>query len=366
MGFWHTGYLDKLDTGYNGYKFEYKPKVYLCPQCNAEFPSQDELLQHRFQEHPFHRPTLLLRGEELPSSRKTITREISAEDVVVAGCDRVLVDNRAVTPGKLGAYLAKSQKGIKLIILENRDITTEYELQFIIPQPEEMQEIDRRFFEITANGVLTKRDIDNISEFSKVTKTAVRYLDGIIQYLYGILTKDQKGGSCLEIGQYKEKYNQALDALHDFHTPLARIICGIVNFNLNVFSIYPSLNEAPSLQASMYFFQKCLFRKMTKPDFATFPDKSLSGDKIPLDSFTDRIIAWSLADDAELEPTMKYIVSQSQGIAFPPDDQFKLRVLAAEYAHRNGNHDLVRDLVRPVVNDALYGGWAENLLDSIE
>ncbi len=41
--------------------------------------------KHRFQEHPFHRPTLLLRGEELPSSRKTITREISAEDVVVAG-----------------------------------------------------------------------------------------------------------------------------------------------------------------------------------------------------------------------------------------------------------------------------------------
>ncbi len=56
-----------------------------------------------------------------------------------------------------------------------------------------------------------------------------------------------------------------------------------------------------------------------------------------------------------MEPTMKYIISQSQGIAFSPGRPVQARVLAAEYAHRNGNHNLVRDLVRPVVNDALYG-----------
>ena len=363
MGLWQTGYLDKIDLGYEGCEFSTKPKDYICVHCNSSFPTQDAMLQHRFQEHPVRRPTLLLRGEELPSTRKIISRSIRPEDVFAAGYDKITVDDHLLTLDDLGQYLAKCQDGIRSIILQNTDITSVYELQFQIPRTEELAELDIRFFEFMGSGLLDRRAIDGFVESAKRYPTSRRYLDGIAQYLYGILAKDQKGGSCLEMARYKEKYNQALDILHDFETPLARIISGVVNFNFNVFSSYTTLIDAPKLRASMQFFQDTLFGVTELSSMSLSPKGTPSGEKIPLDSFTDRIIAFSLADNEEHKNDRKKIISSLSDGIYPPEDQFKLRVIAAVFASRQGQETQVRELVRPLINDALYGSWAGKLIN---
>lgn len=364
MGFWHTGYLDKIDLGLDGYSFDPSPNVFTCPDCQSAFSSQEDLLQHRFQEHPFQRPTLLLRGEELPSIRKIITRQISFKDVIAVGCERVTVDNRAVKPKDIGKYLAKSQNGTKRIVLENKDVSSEYEMNFHIPIGKDIQEIDRRFFDLSASGIMDTRTIDAFVKATENCKSAIRYIDGIVQYLDGILAKDQKGNTCLEFSKYPEKCNLAMDALHDFETPVARIISGIVNYNFNVFKHFPNLRELPKLNASIHFFEKSLNNKIVLGQPMT--DSLLASvGKIPVDSFTDRVIAWSLAADTELSNDLKNMINQLNNSIFPPDDQFKLRVIIAEYLYRQKEFSLLREMVRPVINDALYGSWAENLANSI-
>ena len=363
MGLWQTGYLDKIDTGYDGYKFELKPKTYHCSHCEAQFLTQDELLQHRFQEHPSHRPTLLLRGEELPSSRKVISRCIQAEDILAAGCEKAKVDDRLLTPNELGLYLAERQTGIRSIVLYNGNISSEYELLFQIPHAGDLAQIDILFFEFTANGILDRATIDRFVESAKQYPIAKRYLDGIAQYLYGVLAKDQKGGTCLDFTSYKEKYNQSLDTLREFETPLARIISGIVNFNLNVFNSYTALVVAPKLQASMRFFQDTLFGADTLLNPTEFSGVEPSGDRIPLDSYTDRLITWSLAKDEDHNENLKLVLSFLNTGQFSPEDQLKLLIIAVTYALRQGEVELVRDLVRPITNHDLYGDWAQNIMN---
>lgn len=362
MGLWQTGYLDKLDTGYDGYTFTPKPVVYTCAQCSLQFNNKDELLEHRFQDHPYARPTLFFMGNELPSFRKIISREIKPDDFFTANCEYVLVDDCQLHVSKLGANLCQVKRGIKRIILFNNDISSEYEINFKIPEQHDLADIDRRFFEFTKSGVLDRKSIDDFIESAGRFQSATNYLDGLAQYMYGVLAKDQKGNSGLPIEQYKEKYNQALDSLHDYETYLARIICGVIDYNFNVFVSYPSLSMAPILQQSMCFFEKMLsgsYQMAAEINVLNVP----SGDKVPLDSYTDKIIAWSLNAGERTENLNQVDAVLHRG-QFTPEDQVKLRIIAVSYALRYDNKGKARELVRPMVNDAVYGEWAAKLLES--
>ena len=361
MGLWQTGYLDKIDTGYAGHRFSSKPKEYICLFCHNVFASDDDLLQHRFQAHPYERPALYIKGEELASARKYFSKRLSAQDIQVSACTTIHFNDEEIDPAELGVRLAQEENGLKKLVLNNKDLSTGYELFIQIPLDDDLREIDLRFFEATSSGILTRSVIDSFAEATGRFTDAARYVDGIVNYLYGILAKDQKGGSSLEIWQYREKFNQALDALHDFDTQLAMVISAIINLNFNVFDKSDHLTEVPWLCSCFVRLNKILFQNET-----VFSIQKYAGIKpnfrIPLDSYTEKIINWSLFDDGELRDVINSITSNIDGPPFPSDDRFKLRVLAADFYHRKGDLDLAMELVKPAANDVMYGPWAARIL----
>jgi len=92
--------------------------------------------------------------------------------------------------------------------------------------------------------------IDNFIDITEKYSTARRYVDGLSNYLYGILAKDQRGGTNLKQSDYKARYSSAFDILKGFETPLSAIVNVIINFNKNIFS-YSNLLFTPQLQQVM-------------------------------------------------------------------------------------------------------------------
>lgn len=360
MGFWHTSVLDKIDTGYSGHIFSNKPKEYICKICKEVFLIQDDLLQHRFQAHPFERPALFINGEEMSSTRKYFSKSMSSLSIQVTACTTVKIDKDEIKPDDLNSRLAMEKNGLKKLILTNKDLSSHYELFIQVPNNNDLKEIDRRFFEATSSGILTRSVIDGFAEASSRYTEATRYVDGIVNYLYGILAKDQKGGSCLQFSQYREKYNQSLGTLVDFDTQLALIISAVINLNFNVFEKYEQLAKIKWLYASFARFNEILYF-----DEHEFLQTGYSGIKpdfsVPLDSYTEKIISWVLLDDSYLVDSIHKIMLEINGSMFPPDDRFKLRVIAADYYHRNKKMEIAIELVKPAINDVLYGAWAERI-----
>lgn len=102
MGLWQTGYFEfHQETGLGG-SYTHQPVWYTCGTCGSIFDSQDALFEHRFQFHPFKRPTLLLNGIELTSPRQLVVSQLVVGDVVfghVARCylNGVLVEKDDLT-----------------------------------------------------------------------------------------------------------------------------------------------------------------------------------------------------------------------------------------------------------------------------
>lgn len=361
MGLWQTGYIDKIDTGYDGIKLPDKPKKFVCKLCDAVFMSHDDLNQHRFQEHPFKRPALYFRGEEVTSTRKYISRKIFAEDILVTDCSSIIFNGQEIEEHELAIRLENQCNGLIKIGMLNDELSAHYELYIQIPKNSDLLEIDTIFFEIMSNNSLSTNMIDLFADLTSRYPDAARYVDGIISYLYGVLIKDQKNGASLSQEKYREKYNQALDALYDYKTLLAVAICAIVNLNFNVFDNNRQLAEIPWLYECFSKLNDILFQTEAEPIKPIKSEIKLSL-RVPLDSYTEKIINWILCSHDELGNSVRLLEKNITGPTFSPEDRFKLRVLVADYYFTSGDRESAAMLAKPAINDVMYGAWAERLL----
>src|SRR5947207_124912 len=65
--------------------------------------------------------------------------------------------------------------------------------------------------------------------------SAREYASALADYVFGVLAKDQCGGTTIPFAQYPERYQAALSIVSEFRRPLARALCACIEFNLNDF-----------------------------------------------------------------------------------------------------------------------------------
>jgi len=107
MGFWHTGYMEfHEEVGLEGYEFQPSTPEYPCAACGEIFATADELQTHRLEQHPLHRPGLIVRGAVAGSGRMIITSKQEAADIVLERCERVLLNGQEIPVERLGEELA--------------------------------------------------------------------------------------------------------------------------------------------------------------------------------------------------------------------------------------------------------------------
>lgn len=338
MGFWHTGYMEfhePTDEG-TGTRVEPWPVLFLCSACGVEFSTERDLRVHTFEGHPARRPVLVFRGRECGRSRLTVSSETLAEDWAIRTTDAIMLNDTLTSVATAIEVLSSQRSGVVDVTLMNKHVTQAFQFEFTLADDEDLSGVDAALERLIDGAELSLRAIDDFIIRSKRYPTAGRYLSGLANYLYGVLSREGSAESGIadgshEGGGYEGKYDKAVRILGSFDRAPAEAICGIVAFHYNQFDRAMTKTKSQRVAEVSLRFQ-ALLRSESWPsgDLSLSPHSSL--DFALSDSAIEQVLKWSalpldgtaVVDDvAEMNAS---IGSQR------PYDAFKLHLVAAEHA----------------------------------
>lgn len=336
-----------------------QPIVYECPRCSARFDNVQARRDHFFTAHLYRKPELLLRGQLLGNSTTVIHTPVQATEWLLGSCDWASLNGRRMPPDELFQRLAEFRQGFHYLELGNQDATERFELRFCIPKLAELQRLEDIFSTLFLDNELNVDDVRRFTEVCKSLTTASDYLEGVCQYLYGVLAKDQRGDTRLSHAQYKERFNRALEALRHVDRPLGRTIRGIINFSFNSFAQAASQADAPALAAAASRFASWA----GKPVKSCVVTRQEAEARLPVDHATDRILSWMALPDRRQERELDDLMQVSASSLWTAEDRTKATVLGLEWARACGSTDELRRVARSLLNDAIFAGYAEQTLE---
>jgi hypothetical protein len=334
---------------------------YVCPQCGFNCDDSTDLAAHKFQDHGLRRPALLLGGQEVLSPNQLITRPLREEEISVINADTCQVNGTDLQIQDLPEFLAQQRKGFYTVAVSQAGISSQYALTVELPIDDELREIGRLFLAIVGKDKLDIERINTLIDAAEKFTSARRYLDGLSQYLYGVLAKDQRGGIQLSQAEYKTKFNLALENLKLYNTPLAQDIVGVVNFSQNVFDGVTELAYAPRLYAALQRFQGFMEGNIVEIGLPMEEPAGMAN--VPLDHATDQLLSWAITPFEELHEHARQLESAALDPTWTPDDRFKVVMLLAQMYTSFGEKELARGHARRAVNDALFGDWARRIME---
>jgi len=286
------------------------------------------------------------------------------DDICASRFERVLINGVSITPGSLGKKLAETTNNTMIVELLNDGVSSQFTFQFEIASEEDLEGVDRCFIDVARRRRLDMRAIEDFIAAARRFPTAIGYCDGVCEYFYGVLAKEQANDSHIPYEAYLEKYTRAADVLKDFNRPLARSICALIEFHFNHFVECTKLagNTRVGIAAGR-------FNRWIEGDTSgarnlltqTFDD---SFEKLFTDSETERLITWSVA-----EPQLSLLQLQdAESIVrqdIPELDRAKIRILLAESHTQYGHLEEAKRNARELRNNQTLGRWAERLLNQL-
>lgn len=358
MGFWHTGYSEFHEPAGLDPKFKPQPKRFACVKCGKLYSSPDELLSHRFEVHRLHRPAMFVRGRELGKKRVRITQPLSAADVRIAHCARVSLNDIKVPILRLSHELANISSDVCRIVLSKDGVDEAFELDFRIASEEDLEGVEDQFKRLARGRSLTGSAIREFTDAASEFTTATGYYDGICAYLYGVLAKEQAGGSNLRYEVYKDKFNRAAEELAAYDRPLAQTIGSLIAFHFNHFRDSARLSPKSRVGQVASRYSDWIESPGRSGRYTTNANE-LEG--LVTDWETEQILCWAsrplnaIAGEATIIDTLLESVSAEY-------DKAKLRILLGELhaQMRNVNPALMHAKV--LRNVPPFQGWAEALI----
>ena len=167
MGFWHTGYMEFHEPeGLNVGAIELSSPRFHCEQCDASFPTFDQLRLHRFERHPSIRPVLFVRGREIGGAPLKITRAIQPSDIQVLHASSAFLNGQSVSPEKLRFELSKMKSttaDIKLLGKVNAD----FRVEFAIASEQDTCGIEECFEVAARRGRLDRRAVEEFIDTAR-------------------------------------------------------------------------------------------------------------------------------------------------------------------------------------------------------
>ena len=359
MGFWHTGYMEFHESvGLDDFCIKPLPPRFSCKHCDEVYFSHDELRQHRFEKHPLHRPTLFLQGQELGTHPVRITRLLTADDVKTEGCDQAFLNGRDISVVSLPDSLTRLSSGIHKLVLNKADVSAIFTLDFRIASEDDLNGIEDQFKKIVRSRQL---DICAVDEFISATSgfgSALGYCDGICEYLYGVLTKEQASNSSLPYEAYVGKFNKAAEELANYKRPLARMIGSLIEFHFNHFGEAARLASEERVGRSAARYEAWLKDQKTEIG----PDMSIAIsnlDALVTDRDTEKIVCWAvrpLDDLSQHVRDMESLLKRNIG----EYDNVKLHILLGETYAASGDIGKTLQHAKTLRNLPPFDKWAES------
>ena len=368
MGFWHTGYMEFHDvnppgvTDFIGSGREWIPE-YRCVRCGATFDSPRALENHSFEGHGTPVPVLLFRGLECGRTPVVVTDPTRAEDWVTLQCDQAWMNARAVDPEELPSLLAAERFRTVTIKLAKGDIAMEYVVDFSVADPDDLDGVDGCLDDLARARRLDLRSIEAFIQAAAGYASAVRYVDGIANYFYGVLAREGSPESGLRRAQYRERYDVAASTLVNFDRGPAQTIAGLVAFHYNQFDAVRPGTSSPRLVWAARRLEVCLRGHV--PDVEGFAGQTEVGlDRVLSDAETERVLRWS---SVPLDSRASSAIREMEGYLrdCEPFDRLKLRIVVAEVQWRVGNAEQARRHAQDLRNNDASATWANSMLGRI-
>ncbi len=358
MGFWHTGYMEFHEPTGLSWTFTPQPVLYTCTTCLRQFDELDKLLQHRFEAHPHRRPMLFVRGQELGATICRVTRAVAPLDFRADHATRARVNRGRVPLAALGDALAAFSQDRVTIELENDSVSASFKIDFSIAQPQDCKGVEECFESMVKMKRLDPRGIGAFVSASQQYGTAATYMDGICNYLYGVLAKERAPDSGLAFEDYREKFELAASALADFDRPLALMIRGLVAFQFNHFDDTLRYVAPGALHAAARRLQHLLSRG-SEPPLSSANHSDF--ERALTDFVSDRIISWALASTDALRAQQAQL-KDLLNADLVEYDRTKIRIILAEHSVAVGDVAEARKIARAMRNSVSTELWAESVM----
>ena len=356
MGFWHTGYMEfHEEVGIRGYEFRPNTREYPCTGCARVFATAEELQKHRLEQHPLHRPALIVRGEEMGSRRMIITSKIEPTDIVLERCERVLVDEKEIPVEKLGEDLAARSWGTCRLVLCGAEAPAEFKVEFRIASEEDLTGVEGEFARVARTKLLDGRTVEDLITATRQFTTAKDYSDAICTYLQGVLVKER---TCsLPYARYNAKYTESVENLNWYDRPLARAIVSVIEFHHNHFDEAALKGQSSRTGEAARKFQRWLHAR--GEDVTNSEQGSSFGSGLDCwvsDRETEEIVHWTLQPKEGLVHEAERMEA-FLGRDVAELDRVKVRILLAEMYWELGERSRASEHAKSV-GSRTFEEWA--------
>ena len=343
MGFWQTGYMEfhERDSGPLGPPCPPKPTEFPCPECALVFSSERATRAHQFDGHAARRPTLVFRGRECGRTRLMVTSASSPADWTTSDIEHLSVNSRETSPAEAARYLARVTSGVQTVTVSNGPLERTFEFDFCLADEADLELVDQALEKLIAGRELSRNAIDAFIMRAGRGVTARRYREGLATYLYGVLAREDAedrgrvNASCAPL--YEQRYNSAVALLSTFDRPAAEAICGLVALHYNQFDLAVRKTNSHRVSDVAARFRSLLTGgPFVRTSLADRPHGSF--DQALSDSVTEDLLDVGAAPlDGTTAPVAGHVLTGLSDLR--PQDQFKVRLIAAEAMLATGDID---------------------------
>lgn len=370
MGFWHTGYAEFHEpTGLGGYVYIPPPPVrYVCEHCAQSFVELEALRKHRFEQHPVRQPALLLRGKPVGALPQQLMTPLRAEDVVVEGASRCLLNDQPVELTRLGQRLAAMRQEYAQVELRNEGATTRCVLDFRVAEEAHLAGVEAAFVRLARERVLNLQAVSRFNDDCRALASAMPYCDGISHYLYGVMAKEHSPDSGLKHEEYVQRFLRSSNELSGFDRPLARSVRALVAFHFNHFDDAEYMAPEGALRHAAGAFAGLLQGLPWHFDEAFSPAPGSAVEDLLTDQDTLQILADASHGLVGLKARAEELLTHLRRASVGGHDHMKRMLLACEaLAARDdpSSHAEARRLARELAGKTDTSAWAKAMLERL-
>ncbi|MBZ9539996.1 MULTISPECIES: hypothetical protein [Modicisalibacter] len=339
-----------------------RPVTFQCDKCGEVFADREARRQHVFDQHPFKRPQLLVGSRMVKERGEVVASPFPPADWVVQQAERIEIDHQEVASRQACRQLSKITSGFHEVTLTSADYSVNYHIEFDIPKEAQLATVERAFNNLIVNQPL---ESDRIAQFITVAKEedgARYYLEGVSDFLYGVLAKDQRGGTSLNRDDYTTKFHAAREALRFLNRPLANLIKALVNFNHNAFSEAEILAPGGQVAIACRMLNGLRCGKHCPPPKI----RAASGHNLPVDTLTAEIMRFCslpLTEQWERLPQLAHLVSKR---LTTDHDRVKIQALAMNTCWEAGDHEQAAGWAKKLRHSPLFEALATRIIEDVE
>jgi hypothetical protein len=330
--------LDHIDPGNAGgsvripelQKIRARPVSYQCLECERSFESLETLRLHRLDAHPIRRPYLRLEGFEQHLDHYVVTELLDAEAFHFIDTDRVSIDGAdGVATEEAAELLSRQSSGRRSLSLTRSSYSVSYTIEFQIISEEVALAVEEAFIAKATGASPRGRGLLHFNDaVLKLDDSARSYAAALDRYVTGVMAKDREEGCQIPYEEFPELLSEANERLAVIRRPFAGAVRSVIGLIRNDFTSGAD-HGIPTLDAT--------WRALCNGDFSGSATSSSEDSKLPIDTITNRIIAFVIGQDGYRKSECTALEALVSSPTISELDRQKLHLLLLAWHGRCGD-----------------------------